>query len=504
MSAPNNSKSPTFASNVLTLVTGTTIAQIITILASPIITRLYGPEAFGLVALFTSITGILGVIVCLRYELAIMLPESDEEAANVFGLCVIIVVLISLISIPILLIMQQPLVQFLKAPQLGQFFWLIPLVVFVSGTVLALNYWNTRTKQFHRLSIARVISSCSSTGTQLGMGFFGRASGGALIGASILGQIVSTLVLGIQILKDHLLFFKQNITRKGMAKVFKRYSNFPKYDIWSALLNNISWQIPIFLLSYFFSTTIVGYYSLGMMMIQLPMSLIGGAIAQVFYQRAAAEKSEGNLGSLVENVFKVLVKIGLFPIVILLFVGKDLFIVFFGSQWAVAGVYVQILSVWAFVWFVSSPLSTIVAVLEKQSWGLLLNIEIFSTRLISLIIGGLLGNVFIALLLFSISGFIVYGYLCLKTFEFSNVSKNFIVQTITPILIITIPAGIFLFLLEVLKINSLIIVFFSIVFAVIYYIYLFKRDPIVESLIIQYIMKPTKLRIYDEEKNERE
>lgn len=419
-----------------------------------------------------------------------MLPESDEEAANVFGLCLILVVFVSLISIPIFLIFQQPLVQFLNAPQLAPFFWLIPLVTLVSGTFLASNYWNTRTKNFHRLSIARVTSSCSSTGTQLGMGYLGYATGGVLIGASILGQIVSSSVLVIQILKDHFSFFKQHITRKGMADVFIRYIDFPKFSIWGALLNTVSWQIPIFLLSYFFSTTIVGYYSIGMMMIQLPMSLIGGAIAQVFFQRAVAAKSEGKLDSLVESVFNVLVKIGLFPMIILLIIGEDLFTVVFGSQWAVAGVYVQILSVWAFVWFISSPLSTILTVVEKQSWSLLLNIEIFSTRLISLIIGGLLGSVYIALLLFSISGFFVYGYLILKTFEFSNVTKNFIVQTILPVLLITIPVVVFLLLMRsVFGINSLLIVIISIIFGLLYYGYLLRSDPIFKSLISQDIMK---------------
>ena len=74
-----------FAGDVLKLVSGTTLAQAIGILITPILTRLYAPEAFGTLALFTSITSILSVIACMRYELAIMLPESDEEAANLLG-----------------------------------------------------------------------------------------------------------------------------------------------------------------------------------------------------------------------------------------------------------------------------------------------------------------------------------------------------------------------------------------------------------------------------------
>ena len=478
MSALNNSKSPSFASNVLTLVTGTTIAQIITILASPIITRLYGPEAFGLVALFMSITSIIGVISCFRYELAIMLPETDEEAANVFGLCMIIVVLISVASIPVVFLIQEPLIVFLKAPQLGSFFWLIPPTLLFSGTFLGLNYWNTRTKHFHRLSVARVVSACATTGTQLGFGFAGLATSGVLIWANVLGHIVSTLTLGIQILKYHVSFFRENISREGIKQALQRYSNFPKYDIWSALLNSISWQIPIFLLASFFSTTVVGYYSLGMMVIQFPMSFIGGAIAQVFYQRAAEAKNSGVLRPLVEDIFKILVILGLFPMIVLLLIGKDLFTVVFGSQWAISGIYVEILSIWAFVWFISSPLSTIVSVLEKQSWGLFLNLLIFSTRVISLVIGGILGDVVIALLLFSASGIIVYGYLCIKTMEYSGISIRNILKMILEKSSRVIPVGIILLLLVLLKITSIIIVIVACLSALIYYSYLIKDEPL--------------------------
>jgi len=477
-----------FHHDVLTIITGTTISQVITILAAPFITRIYSPEAFGILALFTSITSILGVVACLRYELAIMLPESDQEAANVFGLCVVIVGFISLVSIPIFMVVQRPLLLFLKAPELGPFFWLIPLVVFVSGTFLALNYWCIRMKNFHKLSIARVASSCSTTGTQLGAGFLGYASGAALISAYTLGQIVPMLVLGIQIFKEHILYFRQNITLKGIGETFKRYSNFPKYDIWSALLNAISWQIPIFLLSYFFTTTIVGCYSLGIMMIELPMSLIGAAIGQVFFQRAAEANSEGKLGLLVENVFRILVKIALFPMMILLFCGKDLFTVFFGSQWAIAGLYVQILSLWALVLFITSPLSTIVFVLEKQSWFLQLCIGIFLTRVISLLIGGLLGNVFIALILFSISGFMVYGYLCLRTCELSNVSRSVIFKIITSDIIRIIPAALCILLLKLFIFDSLIIVISAIIFCFIYYVLLIKNEPMIYTVISDYFV----------------
>ena len=70
----SGNKKENFASDVLTLAGGTTFAQILTILSVPILTRLYGPEDFGVWALYISITSIITVIACMRYEYSIMLP----------------------------------------------------------------------------------------------------------------------------------------------------------------------------------------------------------------------------------------------------------------------------------------------------------------------------------------------------------------------------------------------------------------------------------------------
>ena len=142
------SKPSAFATDVLKLVTGTTLAQIIVVLTSPLLTRLYGPEAFGFYALFASITGILGVIACMRYELAIMLPKTDEEAANLLGLCLLCVAVVSGLTIPALYFGGDALLSLLRAPGLGPYLILVPPFVFISGVFLALNYWNSRGNHF--------------------------------------------------------------------------------------------------------------------------------------------------------------------------------------------------------------------------------------------------------------------------------------------------------------------------------------------------------------------
>ncbi len=483
MSITEPPPSSSFATDVLKLVGGTAFAQIVTILASPILTRLYGPEAFGFLAIFTSITSIIGVIACMRYELAIMLPKADEKAANLLALCLLCVAAVSGLTVPVLYFGGDALLSLLRAPGLDPYLILVPPFVFINGIFLALNYWNSRTRNFGRLSAARVTSSLATTGTQLGAGFSGYATGGSLIGASLIGVSISTGVLGAQIWRDDHSIFRRSISWRDMAEGLNRYKKFPLIDSCSALLNTVSWQMPAFLLAAFFSPAVAGYYALGFQVLQLPMSLIGGSITQVFFQRASKARSDGTLPHLVENMFHSLVAIGIFPILTVTIVGPELFAVVFGDAWVEAGLYAQILSIWAFVWFISSPLSTLWAVLEKQTFGIRITSLNFVTRIISLVLGGVTGSPVAALALFAFSGVLIYGYLNVKMLLFSGVRLTNARKCLFSSLMRFCPFGIIFIALKIVNAESLFIIAVACVSGVIYYLYLMHTDSLFRTLI---------------------
>lgn len=475
--------SSSFASNVLKLVTGSVFAQGIGVLVVPIVARLFAPKAFGVAALFVSITGVIGVVACLRYQLTIMLPKTDEEAANLLGLSLFFVIIVTGISALIIFFAGDAIVNLLNSPELKKFLWLVPVSVFVSGTFLALNYWNSRTKHFGRLSIARVISSVVDQTTKLGAGFAGFVSAGILIGTAILGKVVSTSVLGGQIWRDDRHLFKASIRWNKMLAGLKRYKEWPKFSTWSGFLNAFSQQLPVWILAFYFSPKIVGFYALGRTVLGMPMSLIGNAVAQVFFQKAADTRSRsGDLTRLVEEVFVRLNSLGIFPILVLIVIGRDLFIVVFGERWAEAGFYVQIMGFLAFFQFISSPISTLFSVLEKQRSALLFNIILLTTRTVSLICGGLTGDPRIALALFSGAGVLVYAIFTIWILSIAGVSLSKMFKLLlknagisTPMLSIVVLAK------WIVCISPVWVVFSGIISSILYYIIIFKKDQIFQE-----------------------
>jgi len=480
-----------FAANVLKLVTGSVFAQGLGVLVAPVIARLFAPEAFGVAALFASIAGIVGVVACLRYELAIMLPKTDEEAANLLCLSLFFVFIITGISALIIFFAGNSIVKLLNSPELKKYLWLIPAAVFISGISLPLNYWNSRTKHFGRLSIARVISSVVAQSTKLGAGFAGFVSGGVLIGTGILGQIVSTFILGGQIWRDDRRLFKAGIRWKKMIAGLKRHKKFPIYNTLSALLNTASQQLPTIMLAFYFSPKIVGFYALGKTVLSMPMNMVGGAVAQVFFQKASeAHYRTGNLSKVVEEVFKRLVSLGIFPILLLTLIGEDLFVVVFGQRWAEAGVYMQILAIWIFFVFISSPISTLFSVFEKQQMGLLINIIRIVLRAASLIVGGMLGSVEIGLFLFAGTGIIASAWLCLCLLSYSGVPIAQAINYLAKHVIYSLPLIAPTFLAKwVFKPSSFVIIIIACCSILLYYVIILKQDSILQEHIKMVLQK---------------
>jgi O-antigen/teichoic acid export membrane protein len=479
-----------FLSDVLKLAWGTGSAQVLGILAALFTARLFSPSAFGVAALFASITNLVMIVSTLRYELAIMLPKQDEESANAAGLSVLFVLLISAAVGGLAWISGDLLPRLLKAPDLHRYLWLLPVNVFFGGLFSVLNRWNSRQKCFTRLMVVQIVNAACTVAAQVGFGLAGRNSGGYLIAAAILGLATSTSMLAMLTWHDNGRLFVDNLRWNLVVAALKRYRRFPKYSTAKALLDVVAWQMPVWFLSSGFSTAVVGRYALGTKLVHMPMNLIGNNVAIVFFQRAAKAKHEGRLAQAVESSFRCLAVLSLFPCLLVALTGKDLFVVSFGHTWAEAGVYAQILSVWICVWFLSSPLGMLLDVLEKQALHLRLSVLNVVTRFAALGLGMMTHSPRMMLALLAACGVVVYGYYGVRILNHSGLSPWKMLPIMTKILVRFVPAGIVIVALRYLGAPSIAMVAAAGVMVVAYYLYVLTAEPEVLGLAMARFISP--------------
>lgn len=352
-----------FSRNVLTLMTGTTIAQAIPIAISPILTRIYTPEDFGMFALYMSVASIIAVVATGRYELAIMLPKKDEDAVNIVALSIMISFFVSFIALLIVYILNAEITSLLGNSEIANWLYFIPITVLLTGVYQSFNYWSNRKKQYKRLATSRIIQSGTTATNNVGMGVGGFGSSGLILGG-VLGQGIATFVLGRMVWKEDKYRVKE-LKRLKVLALIKKYKKLPLLNLPNALIDGVRLSGINILIAMFYTTSILGQFSLAWKMIQMPMLLVGASLSQVFFQKVSTT-DKNNLSSLVRKfmVKSVVVAMPMF-LVIYLF-ATDIFVIVFGDNWKVAGEVASILAPWLFLNFLTSPLASLFIIFNKQ------------------------------------------------------------------------------------------------------------------------------------------
>ncbi|MEO0244383.1 MAG: oligosaccharide flippase family protein, partial [candidate division WOR-3 bacterium] len=236
-----------FNKNVAILSGGIAVSQLIPILVSPALTRLYSPQDFGILAIFVSITTILSVIANGRYELAVMLPEKDDDAINIAAVAFIVNVIFSFFCLFLIIFFKSHLLRILKMESMGIWAYFIPLTSFFIALFNLLNYTNNRFKLYRDIAKSNIYKSISYALVKLILGFFKTGAGGLIIG-QITSQFVANSKLFDNIKKTGLL---ASISLRQIKELAKLYSNFPTFSVLAGLINTLAYQLTNILIRCF-------------------------------------------------------------------------------------------------------------------------------------------------------------------------------------------------------------------------------------------------------------
>lgn len=393
-----------FFRNVFVVMTGTVLAQGINLAFVPILSRIYSPESFGVFGIYLSLVGIITCFATLRYDSALMLPKDDYDAAAILGLCGIILVLSTIVIEVVFLIFGRSLAMLLNMPELAPWLWLVPVSVVCMSTWLTLVSWATRQKQFHRTSVSQVTRSLASAGSQTTAGLCGAHAFGMILGA-LLGDICAAVAIAVPIFRRDGSLIRESFSPSRMKRLAREYVDFPLYASPQSLLNTLSINVPMLLLAHYFGPVVVGYYAVGVRIVQLPLNLVTTSLRNVLYQKSnEVYNTGGNTYALFRKTTLGLMSIVVPPTVLIFFFAPMIATFCLGERWYMAGEYSSWMVLWGAVGFCNLPAQQFGRIYRQQHVLLWFEVVLLISRVLAIVIGGTFCTALGTVILFSVVG----------------------------------------------------------------------------------------------------
>ncbi|ASP29967.1 hypothetical protein CHH26_06770 [Qipengyuania flava] len=370
--------------NVFAVASGTALAQIVVVAFSPIITRIYGPEAFGLQGVFLSLVSIFSPLIALRYPMAIITAEDDDEALQLAQLSLVIASILASTLFAILFFFTEASASLLGAAELGNLIFFLPIALLSVAIQNVTDYKAARVAAFRLIGIVSVAQAVITNSF--------RAVGGLLSPVATVLIIITSfapathsamLVLGSSKLRRR----SGSATKRQIIALLKKYRDFAIYRAPTDFLNSASQAVPVILLSSFFSPTSAGFYVLTRSILNLPANILSAAVGNVVYAR---------FGELKRNslkLFPLLLKVTLSlmclaPIIagLAYFLAPTVFSFVFGQEWKEAGRYAQWMSLWLGVALANIPAVRVAPVIDSQRLLFFANGGLLAARILSIVL----------------------------------------------------------------------------------------------------------------------
>lgn len=340
------------------LSSGTAIAQGIAFGFLPVLTRLYAPEDFGVLSLYLSIVGICNIFGSMRYEAMIILPRADRDAAQLVRLVFLISITAAGFFFVIVLFFREQIAVFFGNPDVAPWLFFIPVSIFFYSNCQALRYWAMRLQKFGLVSQGLIVKTTVNYLSATGIKFAGipLQNGGGLVIGTLLSNIVNYFWLFLVCSKKDSISLKNKDKKRlvGMAKNYRPMAVILTVSHGIATLNA---HVPVFMVSSFFGSAVLGMFSISERIASAPSQLIANAIGDVYRQRAAVLFNEkGHFERLMIKTLVMTSILAIVPYSMGVIFAPDIFKMVLGPEWEEAGRYASIVMIGGFFSFVISPI----------------------------------------------------------------------------------------------------------------------------------------------------
>ena len=363
---------------------GTVLAQMINIVVQPILTRVFPAETLGIYTYLISLATMIIPVASLKLDTLIVSEPNEKEAQYITDACIIINILISLIYAIVIIVGYQVSDNNIFN-KYGIIIYVVPILVFTNGLrFLFISYLN-RYKEYKTISIIAIIREAIRAVIQVGAGFLSLG-----VFSLSMGYAVSPLFgLNIQMrnylkeLKErpriNLKKFKEIVLVKGKRQIL--------FLVPAQFINSFSSSLVTISITALFSAKILGYYSAGVRILDIPIVFITSNVSKVCYQRIS--ENVANKKPVLRTLMSVIIVLSVVSIMgfgTLYVIAPRLSEIVFGQGYRVAGEYIRCLCVMYAVRLVATSFAGVYTVFKKQNFELILNILLIVSAGVSYVV----------------------------------------------------------------------------------------------------------------------
>jgi O-antigen/teichoic acid export membrane protein len=387
----------------------------------PILGRIYSPEAYGTFSVFNTIVVLLGTVATLAYQRALVLPRDETSFRALLRLCIRVTCISCLIFTGISFMFGGWLVEQFNVEKLGNWVYAVGPVAFLLAIDQIVATWTVQAKAFRLNTFYTAPITLGSKLFNVGYGWLINATAEGLIVTMSLSYVARIVLFPWKVIKNGYQHLTAHVSKDAILAAKKEYSAYPRYMLWSNLLNNGSNFLPFLLFPIFlFRPDESGYYVYALVVLDLPIRLIGSGIGPVYFQKSAElwDTEPERLRVQTWKLYKVLGWGSMLLMVILNLTGEWVYTLVFGDQWTIAGAAMSVLVFSYFFRYLSVPVSNLFNVVRKERQLLYFQILLFISRVLSLIIPGLLLGSFMDILWsFTLANAVCYFILLIWCFR---------------------------------------------------------------------------------------
>lgn len=402
------------------LLSANIVAQAIGLLVYPVLTRLYSPDDFGLLNLFTSIAGIAVLFATAEFQYAIVLPKENKKASALTALSLTILLAVTVI-IALTVPFSELIAAAFKAPDFTKIYWLLPFFVLLTGLWNILNYSYLRNQQYTRLSGYQISQSILSAMGKWGFGFAGKTTIGLPL-ATVLAQFGS-LGVSIALAWKKLRANWEKVLWSDCRAVAVEYRNFPMFNLPRSLVNSLGQALPIWFLTPCFGLEKVGQLSLALLAAFVPLNIVARACYQVLFQRVSeAVQQQQPINQLLRRFMFVTTAILFVGMAIVYFFVPQLVTILFGAEWIESASIIRCMYPYLLMMPICGSICFLADVFAKQKIAMWLETGYVAAMAITLWLGTHFADFLTTISVYAWLGF---GYLIIQLIWFISLVRHY-------------------------------------------------------------------------------